>query len=168
MTWPGQCIQDEKGLEGAAYDVFKGMHRENVVYAEIRFAPLLSENESMSCERVIEAALKGLERGKKDFGIEYGLIVCAMRHHSEEQNRRMLHTAREFFRRGCVRGRPRRCRGALPYVRLHGAFQICKAAWAAFYNPCGRVWKCTEYHRRCGGRCGQDRPWNSHERPRRT
>lgn len=39
----------------------------------------------MSCERVIEAALKGLERGKKDFGIEYGLIVCAMRHHSEEQ-----------------------------------------------------------------------------------
>lgn len=33
---PGQCIQDEKGLEGAAYDVLKGMHRENVVYAEIR------------------------------------------------------------------------------------------------------------------------------------
>ena len=97
---PGQCIQDEKGLEGAAYDVLKGMHRENVVYAEIRFAPLLSENERMSCERVIEAALKGLERGKKDFGIEYGLIVCAMRHHSEEQNRRMLHTAREFLGAG--------------------------------------------------------------------
>ena len=93
---PGQCIQDEKGLEGAAYDVLKGMHRENVVYAEIRFAPLLSENERMSCERVIEATIKGLERGKKNFGIEYGLIVCAMRHHSEEQNRRMLHTAREF------------------------------------------------------------------------
>lgn len=33
---PGQCIQDEKGLEGAAYDVLKGMHRENVIYAEIR------------------------------------------------------------------------------------------------------------------------------------
>ena len=97
---PGQCIQDEKGLEGAAYDVLKGMHRENIVYAEIRFAPLLSENESMSCERVIEAALKGLERGKRDFGIEYGLIVCAMRHHSEEQNRRMLHTAREFLGAG--------------------------------------------------------------------
>lgn len=100
---PGQCIQDEKGLEGAAYDVLKGMHRENVVYAEIRFAPLLSENERMSCERVIEAALKGLDRGKKDFGIEYGLIVCAMRHHSEEQNRRMLHTAREFWARVCAR-----------------------------------------------------------------
>ena len=64
---PGQCIQDEKGLEGAAYDVLKGMHRENVIYAEIRFAPLLSENESMSCERVIEATIKGLERGKKEF-----------------------------------------------------------------------------------------------------
>ena len=25
---PGQCIQDEKGLEGAAYDVLKGIHRQ--------------------------------------------------------------------------------------------------------------------------------------------
>ena len=31
---------------------------------------------------------------------ECGLIVCAMRHHSEEQNRRMLHTAREFLGAG--------------------------------------------------------------------
>ncbi|MCB5707455.1 hypothetical protein LIR28_19285, partial [Phocaeicola vulgatus] len=56
--------------------------------------------ERMSCERVIEATIKGLERGKKNFGIEYGLIVCAMRHHSEEQNRRMLHSAREFLGAG--------------------------------------------------------------------
>ena len=116
---PGQCIQDEKGLEGAAYDVLKGMHRENVVYAEIRFAPLLSENESMSCERVIEATIKGLERGKKDFGIEYGLIVCAMRHHSEEQNRRMLHTAREFLGAGV-------CAADLAVLRC---LILCPASW---------------------------------------
>ena len=41
--------------------------------------------------------LNGLERGKKDFGIEYGVITCAMRHHSEEENARMIRTARAYL-----------------------------------------------------------------------
>lgn len=94
---PGKCIMDEEGLSAAGYDVLKNMKQENVCYAEIRFAPLLSETENMNCAKVIEALLKGLEKGKKDFGIEYGVITCAMRHHSEEENRRMIHTAREYL-----------------------------------------------------------------------
>lgn len=94
---PGRCIQDAEGLEEAGYDVLKGMHHENIIYAEIRFAPLFSENDNIKCAEVIEAVLRGLDRGKKDFGIDYGLIVCAMRHHNEEQNRRMMHVAREYL-----------------------------------------------------------------------
>ena len=87
-------------LEEAGYDVLRSMKQENVIYSEIRFAPLLSETEDMNCNKVIEAVLKGLERGKKDFGIEFGLIVCAMRHHSEEMNWRMIRTAREYLGSG--------------------------------------------------------------------
>ena len=94
---PGKCIMDEEGLSEAGYDVLKSMKQENVCYAEIRFAPLLSETEDMNCAKVIEALLAGLEKGKKDFGIEYGVITCAMRHHSEEENRRMIRTAREYM-----------------------------------------------------------------------
>ena len=94
---PGKCIMDEEGLSEAGYDVLKSMKQENVRYAEIRFAPLLSETEDMNCAKVIEALLAGLEKGKKDFGIEYGVITCAMRHHSEEENRRMIRTAREYL-----------------------------------------------------------------------
>ena len=94
---PGKCIMDEEGLSEAGYDVLKSMKQENVCYAEIRFAPLLSETEDMNCAKVIEALLAGLEKGKKDFGIEYGVITCAMRHHSEEENRRMILTAREYL-----------------------------------------------------------------------
>ena len=97
FTLPGQCIMDEKGLEEAGYDVLRGMSRENVCYAEIRFAPLLSVTEEMNCNRVIEALLKGLERGRDDFGIEFGVITCAMRHHSEKENSRMIMTAREYL-----------------------------------------------------------------------
>lgn len=97
FSLPGQCIMDERGLEGAGYDVLKSMSQENVCYAEIRFAPLLSETESMNCRAVIEALLKGLERGRKDFGVDFGVITCAMRHHSQEDNSRMIRTAREYL-----------------------------------------------------------------------
>ncbi len=97
---PLQCIADEEGLEGAGYDVLCSMSSENVRYAEIRFAPLSSENESLKCDRIIEAVLRGLERGRKDFGVEFGLITCAMRHHSEEENMHMIRTAREYLGQG--------------------------------------------------------------------
>ena len=97
FSLPGQCIMDEKGLEEAGYDVLKSMSFENVRYAEIRFAPLLSETSSMNCRSVIEALLKGLDRGRADFGTGFGVITCAMRHHSQEDNSRMIKTAREYL-----------------------------------------------------------------------
>lgn len=97
---PGACLKDEEGLEGAGYDVLRTMSYENVCYAEIRFAPLLSVTEEMDTEQAITALLKGLNSGKKDFGIEYNVITCAMRHHSEDQNFRMLKVARQFLGKG--------------------------------------------------------------------
>lgn len=97
---PGKCIMDETGLRKAGYDVLKSMKKENVCYAEIRFAPLLSETPEMKCSKVIEALLEGLEKGKRDLGVEYGLITCAMRHHSQEDNFRMIRTAREYLGEG--------------------------------------------------------------------
>ena len=76
---PCQCLKDEEGLEEAGYDVLKSMSREHVCYAEIRFAPLFSETESMSCKRAMEALIKGLERGKQDFNIAacvYFSLLC--------------------------------------------------------------------------------------------
>ena len=97
---PCQCLKDEEGLEEAGYDVLKSMSREHVCYAEIRFAPLFSETESMSCKRAMEALIKGLERGKQDFNIEYGVIACAMRHIGGEENWRMIRAARELLGSG--------------------------------------------------------------------
>ena len=97
---PGKCIMDENGLREAGYDVLRSMKKENICYAEIRFAPLLSETTEMKCSKVIEALLEGLEKGKSDFRIEYGVITCAMRHHSQEENFRMIKTAREYLGEG--------------------------------------------------------------------
>lgn len=100
FSLPGQCLMDEKGLEEAGYDVLKTMSQENICYTEIRFAPLLSETSDMACAHVIEALLKGLKRGREAFGVEFGVITCAMRHHSQEDNSRMLKIARDYLDSG--------------------------------------------------------------------
>lgn len=97
---PVKCIQDEEGLKAAGYDVLKNMKKENVCYGEIRFAPLLSVTKNMNTKKVIESLLMGMEKGKKDFGVEYGVIVCAMRHHSMDQNYNMIKAAGEFLGNG--------------------------------------------------------------------
>ena len=94
---PGQCLMDEEGLREAGYDVLRSMYQENVCYAEVRFAPLLSETSDMDCRKVIEAVIAGMNKGKQDFGVEYGIITCAMRHHSAEENLRMLQIVREYL-----------------------------------------------------------------------
>ena len=97
---PVKCIQDEEGLKAAGYDVLKNMKKENVCYGEIRFAPLLSVTKNMNTKKVIESLLMGMEKGKKDFGVEHGVIVCAMRHHTMDQNYNMIKAAGEFLGNG--------------------------------------------------------------------
>lgn len=94
---PLQCLQSESGLEDGAYSFVEETARDNVQYVEVRFAPMLSVHDSLNCGKVIEAVRKGMERGKETFGVRYGIIVCAMRNHSVEQNLKMLKCAREFL-----------------------------------------------------------------------
>lgn len=97
---PGACLKDEEGLEGAGYDILETMSQEHVCYAEIRFAPLLCVTDEMGVAQAVAALLKGLERGKRDFGTAYNVIACAMRHHSMERNFGMIQAVREFLGAG--------------------------------------------------------------------
>lgn len=97
---PIACLQDKEALTGAGYDVLRTMGGENVRYAEIRFDPLVCATEKKNTAQVIEALLRGLEKGKRDFGVAYQVIVCAMRHYSEDDNYHMIKTARQFLGAG--------------------------------------------------------------------
>ena len=139
---PGKCIMDETGLKEAGYDVLKSMKQENVCYAEIRFAPLLSETPDMNCNKVIEALLAGLEKGKRDFGVEYGVITCAMRHHSEEENARMLRTAREYLGHGVCAADLAGAESLYPMSEFMELFKKTKALGMPFTlhaGECGNV-----------------------------
>lgn len=101
---PLSCMQDEEGLEGAAYALMRSMAAENVIYAEVRFAPTLSLKEGLDVRQVIEAALRGLERGRDEFGIDFGLICCAMLEDEQALSWEMFKVASEFLGKGVVAG----------------------------------------------------------------
>jgi len=72
-------MQTRESLERVAYEMMEDMRNDGVAYVETRFAPVLHLEDGLYYDDVITAVLKGLEKGKKDFGVGYGLILCAMR-----------------------------------------------------------------------------------------
>lgn len=97
---PLKCLQSEESLRMAGYDFIRSVAQENIRYVEVRFAPMLSVHDGMKAERVIQSVLEGLEMGKREYNVEYNVIVCAMRHHPEKQNLEMLKSARLFLGEG--------------------------------------------------------------------
>lgn len=97
---PLQGLQTRESLRRAGFDFIESSAKDKLDYVEVRFAPLLSCEGSLRCQDVLESVLEGLQQGKEAYGVEYGIIVCAMRHHTEEDNLKMLKSAREFLGAG--------------------------------------------------------------------
>jgi adenosine deaminase len=72
-------MQTKESLERAAYEMMEDMKNDGVCYVETRFAPVFHTAKGLYYEDVVTAVLEGLERGKRDFGVGYGLIICGMR-----------------------------------------------------------------------------------------
>jgi adenosine deaminase len=72
-------MQTKEGLERVAYEMLEDMKNDGVAYVETRFAPIYHTNKDLYLEDTVSAVLKGLEKGKNDFGVGYGLILCGMR-----------------------------------------------------------------------------------------
>ena len=72
-------LQTKEGLERAAYEMLEDMKNDGVVYVETRFAPVYHVNKNLYLDDTVTSVLRGLEKGKNDFGVGYGLILCGMR-----------------------------------------------------------------------------------------
>jgi len=93
-------MQTEEALERVAYEQAEDLSRDGVVYFETRFAPVFHTRRGLSHQRIVAAVLKGMERGRKDFGIQSGLIICAMRNMNVSLE--MAELAVDFRGRGVV------------------------------------------------------------------
>ena len=72
-------MQTKEGLERVAYEMMEDMKSDGIAYIETRFAPVFHLTKGLYLEDTVTAVLAGLEKGKRDFGVGYGLILCGMR-----------------------------------------------------------------------------------------
>src|ERR1700677_1413595 len=93
-------MQTEEALERVAYEQVEDLSQDGVVYFESRFAPLFHTRKGLTHQQIVSAVLKGLERGRKDFGVRSGLIICAMRNMNVSLE--MAELAVDFRQRGVV------------------------------------------------------------------
>ncbi len=95
-------MQTAEALERVAYEALEDLAGENVVYAELRFAPHFHTRAGLGLDAVMSAVLRGCERARSDHGIEFGLLVCAMRGQSNELSLKLAELAAAWFDRGVV------------------------------------------------------------------
>jgi len=81
-----RLLQTRDSLALAVEDLFAQLKEDGVVYAEIRFAPLLHTERGLSPEAVVTAVDQATEAACRDTGIEARLILCTLRHNSEAQS----------------------------------------------------------------------------------
>ncbi|MGL4400481.1 MAG: adenosine deaminase [Luteolibacter sp.] len=72
-------MQTPEALERVAFEFMEDMHHDGVVYAEVRFAPVYHTLRGLTQDEVVAAVVAGLARGGSTYGVEWGLIICAMR-----------------------------------------------------------------------------------------
>jgi len=72
-------MQDRDAIERVAYECALDLAADNVVYAEVRFAPELSIEKGLTLDEVMEAALEGFRRGSAETDITIYAIASAMR-----------------------------------------------------------------------------------------
>ena len=95
-------MQTEEGLERTAYELAEDAWRENVRYIEVRYSPLLHTREGLRPAQVVEAVVRGLRQAKRQLGIRYGVILCAIRSLGPESSLRIAELCVAFKNRGVV------------------------------------------------------------------
>lgn len=94
---PLLLLQTKEALEIATYNLVKRLYEMGYIYAEIRFAPQLHTQKDLSQMDAARAALTGLEKALRDFPeMEANLILCCMRHGSEEVNMETIEVANKL------------------------------------------------------------------------
>lgn len=78
-------MQTADALERVAHEAVLDLAAENVVYAELRFAPSLHLAGGLDRRSAIEAVLMGLKRASLDTGMVTGLIVVALRQSTDSE-----------------------------------------------------------------------------------
>ena len=89
-------MQTATALRLVTLDLFRQLKADNVIYAEIRFAPLLHIEGGLSPKEVVSIVNEAVTEGIAATGVEAGLILCTLRHYAEVQSMETVQLVKDF------------------------------------------------------------------------
>lgn len=89
-------MQTKENLSKVAKALVHDLEKDNVIYAEIRFAPMQHINKGLTLDEVILSVLEGLKSEK----VKTNLILCLMRNHDYETNLKVIALAQKYLNKG--------------------------------------------------------------------
>jgi adenosine deaminase len=131
-----RLMQTEDALRLVTEDVFQQLVEDGLIYAEIRFAPLLHNEQGLTPERVVSVVERSVERLIGETGMQAGVILCTLRHFTEAQSLLTARLVKDFRGSRVVAldlagdeaGFPLDAHvGAYRYAREHGLFRTAHA-----------------------------------------
>ncbi len=95
-------LQTEEALYRATYELAEDAVKENVIYLEIRFAPLWHIRKGLKLTQVVDAVIKGARDAERNMDIKIGIILCGIRHTSPADTLKVAELAVAYKNRGIV------------------------------------------------------------------
>ncbi len=89
-------MQTPEQLRAVTLDLFDQLKADGLIYAEIRFAPLLHTAKGLTPTEVVQVIDAATQEGIARTGVEAGVILCTLRHYSEEQSLTTVKLAEAF------------------------------------------------------------------------
>ena len=91
-----ELMQTKEQLQLVTLDLMEQLKADNVIYAEIRFAPLLHTSKGLTPYDVVQTVNDTLTVGIHNTGVEARLILCTLRHYFEEQSMETIKLVEQF------------------------------------------------------------------------
>ncbi len=89
-------MQTEGQLRLVTLDLFEQLRRDNILYAEIRFAPLLHTERGLSPHQVVACVEATTAEAVRNTGVEVRIILCTLRYYSEAQSLETVRLVEDF------------------------------------------------------------------------
>jgi len=91
-----ELMQTKEQLKLVTLDLFEQLKSDNVIYAEMRFAPLQHIFKGLTSTEVVEAVNEAVKEGINQTGVEARIILCTLRHYSEVQSIETVKLVEQF------------------------------------------------------------------------
>ncbi len=79
-------LQDPDAIERVAYEMVADAAADGLRYLEVRYCPFLSTQRGLAMDDAVRAEWRGLERGRRDFGVVARIINCSLRHYDPQRS----------------------------------------------------------------------------------